>query len=162
MNLMVNYEHVCDEFEYLRRFENESLINIIVRFWLNFLGFKVEDKPSNIELMKWFEYVCSLPCIPNPYETVASFDESSSNYISMIKNSNMEVHTNHDEIVSAMYDKFLHLVHTSYNINNHFDALPHVNQTLSQSVEKFDNKLQEDTNNKLEETTNMKICMKWN
>jgi len=68
----------------------------------------------------------------------------------------MEVHTNQDEVAFAMYDQFLHLVHTSYNINNDRDALSHVNEMQSRSLENFVNQLQEDTSNNLEETTALK------
>jgi len=111
------------------------------------LRFKVEDKPSDIELMEWFEYVCSLPTITNTHEIISSFDESSLVSINMIENSNMDVHTNHDEVVFAMYDKFLHLVHTPYSINDDHDTLLHVKETQSQTLENFDNQLEEDTTN---------------
>jgi len=55
------------------------------------------------------------------------------------------VHINHDEVASAMYDKFLNLVHTSYSVNdNHADA------PLSKSLQEFDKQLQEEITNKLE------------
>lgn len=46
-----DYDQVCDEFEYLRRFENESLLDFTIRFQLICLRFKAEDKPSKIELI---------------------------------------------------------------------------------------------------------------
>ena len=45
------YKQVCDDFEDLRRFEGESLIDFTIRFHLNCLEFKVEDKPSKEELL---------------------------------------------------------------------------------------------------------------
>ena len=81
--------------------------------------------------MEWFEYFCSLPCIPNPHETISSFDECSSASINTIEHYDVEVHVNHDEFSLTMYDKFLHLVHTSNNINNNFDALPYFNESQS-------------------------------
>ena len=45
------YEQVCDDFEDLRRFEGESLIDFTIRFRLNCLKFKTEDKPSKKELL---------------------------------------------------------------------------------------------------------------
>ena len=48
-------------------------------------------------------------------------------------------------MASAMYDKFLNLVHTSYSVNdNHADA------PLSKSLQEFDKQLQEEITNKLE------------
>lgn len=47
----------------------------------------------------------------------------------MIENSNMEVHANNDEVSLAMYDEFLHLVHTYYSINHDHDTLLHVSES---------------------------------
>jgi len=44
-----NYEHVCDDFEDLPRFENEYLIDFTIRFHLNCLKFKIEEKPMDEE-----------------------------------------------------------------------------------------------------------------
>ena len=54
----------------------------------------------------------------------------------------MEVQTNDDELASIMYDQFLHLVHTSYNINNDQGAPSHVNEYQSQRLENFTNQPQ--------------------
>ena len=75
--------------------------------------------------MDWFQYVCSIPPISNLYVTVASFNDSPSTSINIIKNSDIEVHINHDEVTSSMYDVFLNLVHTSYSINDN-----HANESL--------------------------------
>ena len=40
---------------------------------LNCLRFKVEDKPTEEESLDWFEYIYSLPPIPNPYEISSNF-----------------------------------------------------------------------------------------
>ena len=68
-----DYEHVCDEIECLQRFENDSVRDFNIRFHLNCLKFKVQDKPTEEESLDWFEYLCSLPPIPNPYEISLSF-----------------------------------------------------------------------------------------
>lgn len=49
------------------------------------------------ESLDWFEYICSLPTIPNPYEIYSSFVPSPSN---INENSNMGVQINGDEVVS--------------------------------------------------------------
>ena len=41
-----DYEQVCEEIEYLRRFKNESVNDFHIRFHLNCLRFKDEDKPT--------------------------------------------------------------------------------------------------------------------
>ena len=92
-----DYEQVCEEIEYLRRFENESVIDFNIRFHLNCLKFKVEDKPSEEESINWFEHIYSLPPIHNPYEISSSFVPSPSN---INENSNLDVQINYDEVVS--------------------------------------------------------------
>ena len=87
------YEQVCDDFEDLRKFEGESLIDFTIRFRLTCLKFKIEDKPSKNELLDWFEYIFSLPLIPNPYEISSSFVLPPSN---INENSNVDVKINYD------------------------------------------------------------------
>ena len=111
-----NYEQVCDDFEELQRFKNESLIDFTIRFRLNYLKFKIEEKPMDQELLDYYERIFSLPPIHNPCEIISSFTQSYSNLINIIENSNMEVQKNDDEVASIMYDQLLHLVHTSYSI----------------------------------------------
>jgi len=89
------------------------------------------------ELSDWFEYIFSLPPIHNPCEVISSFPQSSSNFINIIENSNMDVKTNDDEVASIMYDQFLHLVYTSYNINNIQDVPSHVSESQLQILENF-------------------------
>jgi len=49
------------------------------------------------ESLDWFEYICSLPPIPNSYEISSSFVLPLSN---INENSNMDVQINCDEVVS--------------------------------------------------------------
>ena len=44
-----DYKQVCDEIEYLQRFENESVRDFDIRFHLNCLKFKDEDRPPEKE-----------------------------------------------------------------------------------------------------------------
>ena len=53
----------------------------------------------------------------------------------------MDMQTNDDEVPSIMNDQFIHLVHTSYNIDNDQGALSHVNESQSQSLKIFTNQL---------------------
>jgi len=64
---------------------------------LNCLKFNVKDKPLKEESLDWFEYICSLPPIPNPYEISLSFAPPFSN---INENSNLNVQINCDEVVS--------------------------------------------------------------
>ena len=75
------YEQVCDDFEDLRRFEGEYLIDFTIRFRLNCLKFKTEDKPLKKELLYWFEHIFSLPSIQNPCEIISNFDQFPPNFI---------------------------------------------------------------------------------
>lgn len=68
----------------------------------------------------------------------------------------MEVQTNDDEVPSLFYDRFLHLVNTSYCIDNDQDASSHVSESQSQSLENFTIQVEEDTRNNLEEDTVLK------
>ena len=52
-----------------------------------------------------------------------------------------------------MYDQFLQLIHTSFNVN---DNLSHVNEIQFQSLENFVKRLQEDININLEEIVAIK------
>ena len=92
-----DYEQVCEEIEYLRKFLNESVNDFNIRFHLNCLRFKDENKPTEEESLDWFEYICSLPTIPNPYEINSSFVPSPSN---INDNPNLDVQINCDEVVS--------------------------------------------------------------
>lgn len=94
------------------------------------MRFKVEDKRSEIELVNWFEYICSLPPISNMCVIIESFDDSPSTSSNIIEKFDLEEHINHDEVASAMYDKFLNLIYTSYSINDN-----HVDEPLSQSLQ---------------------------
>jgi len=64
--------------------------------------------------------------------------------------------TNDDEATSIMYDQFLHLVHTSFNIDNDQDAPSHVSESQSQSLENFTTQMKEDTSNNCEESMALK------
>lgn len=132
-----------------------SLI-FIVKFQLICLRFKVEDKPLEIEQINWFEYICSLSPISNLYVIIASFDDSPSTSSNIIKNADVEVHINHDEVVSTMYDKLLNLVHTSYSVNDN-----HVDEPLSQIFQEFDKNYKKKSQINLKDhlPRNMKITM---
>ena len=58
----------------------------------------------------------------------------------------MEVQTSDNDVTSIMYDKFFHLVHTSYSINIDHDAPSHVSESQSQSLENTFIEMQEDIN----------------
>jgi len=151
-----NYEQVCDDFEDLQRFEDESLIDFTIRFCLNCLKFKNEEKTMDEELLDFYEHIFSLPPIHNPCESISIFSQTPSNYINTIENSSMKMQINNDEVASIMYDQFLHLVYTFYSIDSNQDSPSHVSESQSQSLENFTIQVQEDTSNNLEEDTTLK------
>ena len=146
-----DYEQVCEEIEYLRRFENESVNDFNIRFHLNCLRFKDEDKPTEEESLDWFEYICSLPPIPNPYEINSSFVPS---HYNINENPNLDVQINCDEVVSQSLENISNQMQEDNNSNfgertalesENYSAVNSENQIANQQVQaaiKVNNKIQ--------------------
>ena len=66
------------------------------------------------ESLDWFEYICSLPPIPNPYEISSSFVPSPSN---INENSNMDAKINYDEVVSQCLENISYQMKEGNNSN---------------------------------------------
>lgn len=106
----------------------------------------MEEESSN-----WFEYICSLPLIPNPYEISSSFVSSPSN---INENSNLDVQINCDEVVSQSLEN-ISIQMQEDNISNfgervalkfeNYSAINLENQKSNQQVQaaiKVNNKMQ--------------------
>lgn len=118
LHTFYHFETICDELENLRRFEGESLDKFRIRFKLICSQFQFDDLPLEFQLIGWLDKLISFPFTPNPYETISCLNESSSPSINMTEKYVMEKHVNYNETVATIYDRFLHLIHTSYSVND--------------------------------------------
>ena len=93
------------------------------------------------ESLDWFEYIFSLPPIPNPYEISSSFFPSPSN---INENSNMDVKTNYNEVVSQSLENISYQMQEGNNNNfgqrvalkfENYSVLNSKNQTANQQVQ---------------------------